>query len=74
MPGYDEIAQQIATAFPEYATDDGTQRLWDFLFSPYDKMPSRYELIEEALELADQSGKRKAESGHDGFPLSALPF
>ncbi len=74
VPGYDEIAQQIATEFPEFATDDGTQRLWDFLFSPYDKMPSRYELIEEALELADQSGKRKAESGHDGFPLSALPF
>ena len=53
VPGYDEIAQQIATAFPEYATDDGTQRLWDFLFSPYNRMPSREELIEEALDAVD---------------------
>ena len=58
VPGYDEIAQQIATEFPEYAGDDGTGRLWDFLFSQYDKMPSRYELLELALDLAEQFTER----------------
>ena len=53
VPGYDEIAQQIATAFPEYAGDDGTERLFDFLFSPYDRLPSRAEMLRKALDLAE---------------------
>ena len=51
IPGYDEIAQEIATEFPEYAGDDGTERLWDFLLSPYDKMPSRDEMLRKAADL-----------------------
>ncbi len=49
VPGYDEIGQQIATWFPEYATDDGTERLFDFLLSPYDKLPTREEIYQKAI-------------------------
>lgn len=53
IPGYDEIGQQIASAFPEYDTDDGTERLWAFLLSPYDRFPSRDELYRRALDLCE---------------------
>jgi len=53
VPGYDEISQQIGTAFPEYAGDDGTERLFDFLFSPYDKMPGREELYRRAMDRVE---------------------
>jgi len=55
VPGYDEIAQAIATQFPEYAGDDGTERLFDFLLSPYDRIPGRPELLERALDRAEQA-------------------
>ena len=51
VPGYDEISQEIASEFPEYAGDDGTERLWDFLLSPYDRLPSREDLYLAALDL-----------------------
>lgn len=53
VAGYDEIAQQIGTWFPEYADDDGTERLWDFLLSPYDKMPPAEELYRKAIDRAE---------------------
>ena len=53
IPGYDEIAQQIATMYPDFAGDDDTARLWDFLLSPYDRLPSREEMYRKALELAE---------------------
>lgn len=56
VPGYDEIGQQIGTAFGEYAGDDGTERLWEFLFSPYDKLPSREELYRKAMDLIEATG------------------
>jgi hypothetical protein len=48
--GYDEIAQEIAGQFPEWGGDDGTERLWAFLLSSYDRMPDRETMLEEALE------------------------
>jgi len=55
IPGYDVIAQQIATQFGgEYARDDGTERLWDFLLSPYDRLPDRETIYRKALDLAEQ--------------------
>ncbi len=56
VPGYDEIGQQIAGAFPEYATTtdtDGTARLFDFLFTPYDKLPDRDELYRRAMDRVE---------------------
>ena len=53
VPGYDEIGQEIGWLFPEYADHDGTERLWDFLFSPYDKLPSRDELYDEAMDFLE---------------------
>lgn len=53
VPGYDEIAQQIAGEFPEYDTDDGTERLFDFLFSPYDRMPDRETIYRKAMDLVE---------------------
>lgn len=53
IPGYDEIGQQIGTLFPEYADDDGTERLFEFLLSPYDKLPGPEETYHKALDLAE---------------------
>ncbi len=53
IPGYDEIGQEIATQFPEYAGDDGTERLWAFLLSPYDRLPGRDEMMRKARSLAE---------------------
>jgi hypothetical protein len=64
VPAYDEIAQEIATEFPEYGGDDGTERLWDFLLSPYDRMPPAEQLYRQAI--------RRVASGaylpHDPLP------
>ena len=54
VPGYDEISQEVGWYFPEYADDTGTERLWDFLFSPHDKLPTREELYRKAIDLAEQ--------------------
>lgn len=53
VPGYDLIGQELASWFPEYADDDGTERLFEFLFSPYDRMPTREELYCKAIDLAE---------------------
>lgn len=53
VPGYDEISQQIAWEFPEFDRDDGTERLFDFLFAPYERMPSRSELYQKAIEQVE---------------------
>ena len=53
VPGYDDLAQEVAAVHPEYSGDDGTERLFDILFSPYNRMPSAEELYRQALELAE---------------------
>jgi len=67
VPGYDEIGQEIGTVFPEYADDDGTERLWDFLFSPYDRMPAAAELYAKALDYVTKQ-KTWAEPELVGLP------
>jgi len=52
IPGYDTISQEIGWMFPEYTGDDGTERLWDFLLSAYDRMPSSEQLYRRALDRA----------------------
>ena len=58
VPGYDEIAQQIGWDFPEYAGPDGTERLWGFLLSPYDRYPRREELYRQAMDRVESEGMR----------------
>jgi len=53
IPGYDEIAQEIGWEFPEYANDTGTERLFDFLLSPYDRMPSAEEMYRRAMDRVE---------------------
>jgi len=50
IPRYDLIAQEVASAFPEYDTDDGTDRLFDLLLSPYDRLPSAADIYAMAFE------------------------
>jgi hypothetical protein len=58
IPGYDEIAQEVGSRFGEFAGDDGTERLWSFLLSPYEKRPSREDLLKRALrELEDEQSR-----------------
>lgn len=55
IPGYDEIALAVSSEWPEFANDDdscdGTARLFDFLFQPYKRLPSRDELYAQAFDL-----------------------
>ena len=48
LPWHDEVGQEIATIFPEYDHDAGTAELFEFLFSVYDKMPSRADMLRKA--------------------------
>lgn len=60
IPGYDEIGQQIASEFPEYATDDGTERLFEFLLSPYRKMPPTETLFRLAMERVEYETRTRS--------------
>ena len=49
IPRYDELAQEVASVFPEYQDEDGTARLWDFLLGPHDPMPQRDLIVRAAI-------------------------
>ncbi len=53
VPHYDEIAQEISWEFPEYANDDGAERLFNFLFSPYDRMPFAESMYRQAMDMVE---------------------
>jgi len=53
IPGYDEIGQQIAGEFPEYAHDAGTEELFEFLLGPYDRMPAAERIYQEAMDFVE---------------------
>jgi hypothetical protein len=52
IPGYDVLAQEIAGIFPEYAHDAGTEELFAFLLSTYNRMPSRQTMLGKAIDRA----------------------
>ena len=57
IPRYDELAQEVASIFPEYQAEDGTARLWDFLLGPHDPMPPRDEIVRAAIcQVAQEIG------------------
>ena len=56
--GGDERLSPRRQGAPEYRTDDGTQRLWDFLLSVRDRMPSRDEMIRRAMQRLEHVGDR----------------
>ena len=68
IPGYDEIHDSVAREYPEYAGDDGEYRLFDFLFSPYEKLPSRAELYAEAMDIAQAMIEKASEQGEPDYP------
>lgn len=70
--GHDTLAATIALEFPEFADDDGPQRLWDFLMSPHDAMPSREKLLELARERVEYLAGRDAEA--DRYDTTETPF
>lgn len=53
VPRYDEIVQEIGWYFPEYAHDNGAEELFEFLFRPYDRMPSAEEMYRQAMDRVD---------------------
>lgn len=67
IPGYDVTHQEVAGRFPEFASDDGCERLWAFLLSPYRPMPRRAVMLEKAVELVARESRRAEE-------LEAVPF
>ncbi len=72
ISGYDEIGQQIASEFSEYAGDDGTERLFDFLLSPYNRLPDRDTMLRAAVDLAEHWQNRSNEPDHEN--LERLEF
>lgn len=56
VPNYDTIAQEVASAFPEWT--DRVEELWGFLMSPYNRMPPAEDLYAAALDLL-QSEREK---------------
>ena len=63
IPAYDEIAQEIATEFPEYA--DGAQELFDFLLSPYDRLPVADQLYRRAMDHVETRKPEPADCSFD---------
>lgn len=61
IPNYDGIAQAIATMFPEFGTDDGTDRLWELLLSPYERIPSGDALRDAAIDLLNERAYQSCE-------------
>lgn len=53
VPRYDEIAQEVAWYFPEYSGDDGAERLFDFLFSIREPMPSAETMYRQAMDRVE---------------------
>jgi hypothetical protein len=72
IPGYDCLAKELGTIFPEYQGDDGCERLWGLLLSRYDPMPGKAWLMERAEELAASWARH----GGQAAPLNeeAVPF
>ena len=66
--GYDTLASSMAYEFPEFADDDGPARLWDFLLSPHDPMPSR-----EVIERMAQD-RLEYQAGQDAEADRYIPF
>lgn len=54
IPRYDEIAQQIAWWFPEFADDTGCERLWDSLLAPPEPRPDWRALYRAAMEVVER--------------------
>lgn len=71
IPGYDVLHQEVAASFPEFADDTGCERLWAFLLSPYDPLPRRAELLERALERAEQLAQDGREDESTAFEFGA---
>ena len=53
VPGYDDMAQELAAEFPEFDNDHGTEDLFELLLSPREPMPRAEQLYREAFELAE---------------------
>lgn len=70
--GHDTLAATIALEFPEFADEDGTQRLWDFLMSEHDPMPPRAKLLELARDRLEYQAGRDAEA--DRYDTTETPF
>lgn len=53
IPRFDELASDLSLEFPQFATNDPAQSLWDFLHTDYLRMPSAAAIWAEALESSD---------------------
>ena len=70
IPGYDTLWQEVSWSFAEYAHDGGCQELWDFLLSPYDKLPEREEVYRRAIErLVGERRKSRRDRRQEAVPF-----
>jgi len=71
IPGYDTLHRELCCRFPEFADDDGCERLWSFLMAPYDPVPRRAALMARALELAKVRYRERQEAEALRFEFGA---
>jgi hypothetical protein len=69
VPGYDTIAQEVSWSFPEYSDSDGTERLWAFLFAPYNRMPPFEVFWARALETLKTAPPEPAQRDETPIPF-----
>lgn len=50
IPGFDSMAQELASWFPELDDDDKCQRLFDLLREPFDRLPPAEDTYREAID------------------------
>ena len=67
IANHDTIAQEVASHFPEYATDNGTERLFGELLAKHSPMPLPGEMYAMAMELVESSCASECE-------LDSVPF
>lgn len=69
--GYDVLHAEVAATFPEFSDDDGCERLWSFLLSPYNPLPRREKLLERAIEEAERIAAREDDWSATEFVFGA---
>jgi hypothetical protein len=53
IPNHDVIAQEVASHFPEYHRNGGTEQLFNELLAQHDPMPSRETMFAAAMDMVE---------------------
>jgi len=66
IPRFDEMADGLAMSYPQFACDDPSEKVWDFLTSPPQRFTEAGKLYSDALEMILHD---RVEVGCDAVPF-----